>query len=138
MKIFKIILYVLTALLSIFLCFGVYVSDKSLDTSVDVGLLFSVILSVIAIAAMIIFPIAYMISHPESAKRSLIGLGILAVVFGLSYMVSGNEILLSYEKVGFTSPTYSKLVGAGLIMMYLMTLLIIVASVYGEVRKFFK
>jgi len=138
MKVLKPVFYALVALICLYLVFAVYMSSDSAETGAGFGLAITYILGIIAAGAAIIFPIVYMISHPKSGVQALIGVGLLLVMFGLGYALSGDEILISYEKVGFTSPSASKLVGGALKMMYITIAAVLGATVYSEVRKLFK
>lgn len=138
MKFIKPVFYTLITLVCIYLIYAIYVSDSQVDAGAGFGITVSFILSVVSIGAAIIFPIMYMISHPKSAIRAFIGLAVMLAIFGIGYALSGNEITLVYEKVGFTSPSLSKLIGGSLIMMYIMIAAVIAVTVYAEVRSLFK
>lgn len=73
----------------------------------------------IAIITALIFPLLFMIRNPKKAKNAAIGIGILAVIFFLSYAFSGDEIIPEYKNI-ITDPSSSKLIGAGLIMVYIL------------------
>jgi len=138
MKLLKPVFYALVALICLYLVYAVYMSSSSVETGAGFGITITFLLGVIAAGAAIIFPIVYMISHPKSAVQALIGIGLILVVFGLGYALSGDEILISYEKVGFTSPSASKFVGGALKMMYITIAAVMGVTVFSEVRKLFK
>lgn len=137
MKFLKPVFYALVALICLYLVFAVYMSDGA-ESGAGFGITITFLLGVIAAGTAIIFPIVYMISHPKSAVQALIGIGLILVAFGLGYALSGDEILKTYEDVGFTSPTASKFVGGALKMMYITIAAVMGATVYAEVRKLFK
>lgn len=138
MKIIRPIFYILVAILSLFVAYAVYLSGSNVESGADVGLVFTLILGIIAVAACIVFPILTMISHPKSGIRALIAVGALLALFGIGYALSGNEILISYEKVGFTDPGSSQLVGGALKLMYIMIAVVMASAVFSEVRKLIK
>lgn len=94
------------------------------------------ILLFISAAAAIIFPAIIMAQNPKKAKMTLMGVGVLVVVFGISYALAGNEVLPSYK--GIVTESSSKMVGAGLVAFYLLGLGAIGAAVFSEVSKIFK
>ncbi len=77
-----------------------------------------------------------MITNPKGIKSSLMGLGGAAVLFGISYLLSDNEVLKIYSSG--TTPSDSKLIGMGLIAMYLLFFGSIGTVVYAAISKMFK
>ncbi|MHB1279404.1 MAG: hypothetical protein ACYC1Q_13530 [Bacteroidia bacterium] len=138
MKYVKAVFYVLITVVCLYLIYAIYVSDNQVDRGASFGITVTFALSILTIGAAIVFPILYMISHPKSAIRALIGIVLMLVLFGIGYALSGNEITLVYEKVGFTSQALSKIIGGSLMMMYMMIAAVIAVTVYAEVRSMFK
>jgi hypothetical protein len=103
----------------------------------DFGLYTFYVLLVIAVLATIAFPIVASVKHPKSALGSLIGLGILAVVFGISWAISGSDVTVKQMALGVNETT-SKLIGAGLIMFYVTLFLSMIALIYSEISKALK
>ena len=64
------------------------------------------------------------------------GLGGAAVLFGISYVLSDNEVLKSYMEG--TTESDSKLYGMGLIAMYILFFGSIGTVIYSAVSKMFK
>jgi len=101
---------------------------------IDAGLWICYILFVGALAGMGVFSLMNMLRDLKKAKGTLIGVAILLVLFLVSFLLSGNEVLPKYETLGI-SATQSKLIGAGLIMLYFTGIGTVVLAVYAEVRK---
>ncbi len=135
---FKFILYIAAAALCIGVAVAVYGTDDGAAGGANVGLIATYVLSGIAIAGAIIFPIVYLIQHPKQLVRAAIGLGIVAVLYLVSWAISGNEITIAYEKVSFTSASMSKIIGGGLIMMYIMIAGVLVVTIASEVKNILK
>jgi hypothetical protein len=133
MKNIKIIFYIIVALLTLTSVVMIY--TNSTESGTDLGLYASYALMVIGVVAAIGFPIANIIKHPETGVKVLIGLGFLLAVFGLGYVLSGNEVTFVYEKAGVTSPGASKRIGASLNMMYIMFVGVIGVVVFSEIRN---
>lgn len=108
-------------------------------TDVTVNILLIITYTLLGIGALgaIIFPIITMVGDMEKAKRALVGIGGVAVVFLFSYFLSGSEVYDSYLKYNVTQAS-SKMIGAVLIMMYTLGLGAIVLAVVGEIYKAFK
>ena len=104
---------------------------------IDVGLYIAYTLFIVATLSAIILPVVNAIKTPGALVRSLIGVGFLVVLFGVSYALSGSSVSADNAARGFTE-TSSKLIGAGLIMLYLSLVLAVVALVYSEISKILK
>lgn len=138
MKYFKNVLYGLVLAVCLYIVYAIYVSDTQGDNGAGFGITVIFALGALSIATAVAFPIAYMVSHPKSAVRTFIGVGLVLALFGIGYAISGNEITLAYEAVDFTSEGGSKLIGGSLIMMYLMIVAVIGVTVFAEVKSLFK
>ena len=103
----------------------------------DLGFYIFYALLFIAIAATIVFPIIHMLREPSLLIRTGIGLGIVVVLFGISYAIADSEVNLKAQALGVT-PSTAKLIGAGLIMFYVTLVLSILALIYSEVSKALK
>lgn len=104
---------------------------------VDIGLYVTYVLVLLAAAATIVFPIIQAIDNPSGLLKSGIGILAILVVFGAAYLISGSEVTAVYEKYDIT-PATSKLVGGGLISLYLLGLIAFGSIVYSEVSKMLK
>lgn len=87
--------------------------------------------------AAIVFPIIQMAKNPKGAKSALIGVIALVVVFGISYALGGDEMNDSYREF-ISGPGESKMVSAGLISFYILSLVAIGVTVFSGVSKMFK
>lgn len=86
------------------------------------------------------FAVYYLITHPEKAKTSLIGIGALVVVFGIAYLLASGDVTEAMGRVeGGVTETTSKRVGMGLITFYLLAgiaiLAVIISSFKSIVRR---
>jgi len=131
-KILPIVLYVL---LGISALLGVLFYLDAVDTQILLSWCY--VLMGLATAAAIVFPILSMAKDPKAAKSALIGVGALAVVFIISYVLAGDEMLPKYEKF-ISGPGESKLVSTGLIAFYILAIGAIIATVSSGFMKLFK
>jgi len=104
------------------------------DLSINIMLYVTYLLVIVATLAAIVFPIIALAGDMKKAKRALFGIGAVAVVFLLSYVVSDGTVLDSYVKYNVTEGV-SKMVGAVLIMTYILGLGAIVSAIAGEILK---
>ena len=103
----------------------------------DIGLYIFYVLLFIAVAAAVIFPLLNSIKEPKALIRTGVGLAAILVLFGISYGLSDSALSRSAMSFGFTESTV-KLIGAGLIMFYIVLILAILALIYSEISKAFK
>lgn len=102
------------------------------DFMIDAGLYLAYALLAVGVLAAVAFPLMEMLLNWKAAKKTLLSVGSLLIIFGLSYFLSGNEVLESYQKFDIT-PFSSKLIGASLIMLYITSILTFVLLIVGEI-----
>jgi hypothetical protein len=105
--------------------------------SIDIGLYLSFLLLGLATAAAVLLPLINAIKHPAGLVKSLIGVGALVVLFIVSYSLSGSELSAKAVALG-VDESGSKLIGAGLILFYLVFVISVVGVVYSEINKALK
>jgi len=98
---------------------------------VDIGLIVAYVLIVLCALSAILIPLVQSFSDPKSLVKSGIGLGAVLVVFLVGYTLAGSD------STGTTEST-SKLVGAGIISMYIFVHIAIVGIFFTEISKLFK
>ncbi len=103
----------------------------------DIGLYLLYALLIIALAAAIIFPIVHLLKDPKALVKTGIGIGIIVVVFGLSYALADSAVSLKAAALGVTESS-SKLIGAGLNMFFIVLGLAALSLLYSEISKAFK
>ncbi len=106
--------------------------------SIDIILYISYALTILAAVAAILFPLVNSIGNPKSLVKTGAGLLALAIIFFISYAISGNEFT-EYQAAEFDmNATLSQFVGGILTTMYLLTGIALVGIVYTEVSKMIK
>lgn len=98
---------------------------------IDVGLYASYLLIAICAISAIVIPLAQSFGDPQSLLKSGIGLGVMVVVFVVSYALANPEAAGATEGV-------SKLVGAGIISMYIFFFVALIGIIYTEISKLIK
>lgn len=91
----------------------------------------------VAVGSAILFPLLNAIKSPGTFLKSLMGVGVLVALFGVSYMLSSPAVTNSWVARGITEGV-SKMVGAGLIMFYMVMVIAVLGLIYSEVSKAFK
>ncbi len=104
---------------------------------IDLGLYIGYALFIIAVLLAIVLPLISALKAPATLVRSLIGVGIIVVLFGISYALTGSNVTQSQAALG-TTPASSKLIGAGLTMLYLTFFLAVLSLIYSEISKALK
>lgn len=95
------------------------------------------LLFALASISAIVFPIMAMAKNPGAAKSALVGVGALLLVFGISYVLAGDEMTSKYEEF-ISGPAASKRVGMGLIAFYILAFGAIAATVWTGITKIIK
>ncbi len=105
--------------------------------SVNAGLYSAYVLLAVAIGASIILPLLNTLQSPGEIKKALYAIAGMVVLFVISYALAGSEVTDDQAAKGITENT-SKLVGAGLIMFYLISIIAVIGLAYSEINKALK
>ena len=136
MKYLPIIKYVLLIVSAVLLAFGMVQGEGSV--ALDVMLVWSLVMVLLTIALTIIMPLVAVFQNPKSAVRSLIGLGILVVVFLISYALATDDpIRLASGKI-MDDSFELKFSDTSLWITYITFAGVILSILYGELYKVFK
>lgn len=104
---------------------------------IDLGLYVTYFLFFVAVAAAVGLPLINAGKSPGSFKKSLVALGGLVVLFGISYALSDSGVTPEQAAKGISASS-SKLIGAGLTMLYLCMGISVVGIIYSEISKAIK
>lgn len=96
---------------------------------------FTYILLVIAVLAALGGTVMTAIANPKKLMGSLIGIGAMIVVFGISYAIASGEVIEAY---GDITETTSRMVGAGLFTFYILLVLAVLSIVYASISRMLK
>ncbi len=84
----------------------------------------------------LILALVGMVANPRGIKFAILGILGFAILFGISYAFSGDEVLKAYAEG--TTASDSKLIGMGIIAMYILFFGSIAAVIYSAVSKMLK
>jgi hypothetical protein len=106
-------------------------------TLISAGLYFGYFLFFIALIAVVVLPVMNALKAPKELVKSGAGLVGLVVVFLISYSLSGDEVTAKTASLGTTAES-SKMIGAGLIMLYFVFFLAMIGLAYSFLNKAIK
>jgi len=143
-KIMRIIVAVVGVLAAIFLVRIIGVGDDQIkggqDTVVQPLMYMAYVALFVTVAAVLLFTIINLIKKPALLKKTLINVGLFAVVVVIGYVLSsGTDLdLKPFVSKGLdVTEATSKYVGMGLITFYLLTAIAIVSMIYTGVKNLF-
>ena len=117
-----------------------YAGGKTGDTPnfTNHVLIFAAILVGLTALLALIFPLAQMITHPKKARGSLIGILVLVIVALIGYGIA-SDVPLNFTKPNeLNVAPVLKQVGTGLITMYILFGVGLLAIIFTELSKAFK
>lgn len=95
-------------------------------------------LIIFVVVSTLLATLAIVLRNPKKSIKLLIALVLVAVVAFVAYSISGNDYSAAQlEKLDITAST-SRMVGAGLIITYLLGIVAILAIVFSAVSSIFK
>ena len=101
------------------------------------GLYFAYFLFIVAALGALILPLINALGDTKKIVRGLIAIGVLGVLFLISWGISGGEITEMYTEKGVNA-TMSKVIGGAITMMYLLGGIAVIGIIYSEVHKAIK
>lgn len=104
---------------------------------IDIGLYLTVFLLIASIGALILLEVFNLVKDPKAlmfAGAVIVG---LVVLFFISYSLSTGDVKTKYTALGVGEGS-SKLIGAGLIMLYIFLFASIIGMIVSEIYKMFK
>src|SRR5690606_1913123 len=114
-----------------------YPTNRTKARMLDIGLNFCYTLLIVAAVSAIVLPLIKPVGEQRSLLRSLIGVGALLVLFGISYAVADSSVRPSWLVLGIGENT-SKIIGAGLITFYVVLVLAFLGLIFSEINKALK
>ncbi len=103
---------------------------------VDVLIFLAYGLALLSFVLAVVFPAIYLMKNFKEAKGTLIGIGILATVILISYILASSEFVPGFQE-GVSSGVI-KFIGTGLNAFYMMVATAIITAVYTEVSSAIK
>lgn len=143
-KIIRILVAVVGVVAAIFLIRIIGVGDEEIkagqDSVVQPLIYMAYVALILTILAVLFFTVINLIKKPALLKKTLINVGLFALVVVVGYVLSsGTDLdLKPFISKGLdVTENTSKYVGMGLITFYILTAIAIVAMIYTGVKKLF-
>ena len=105
---------------------------------INIGLYLTYALIFVAAAGCIIFPAIQMIKNPKGAKKSMIGIAVMLVLFIICYALASSDVLPAWSEKFGTTEGASKRIGGALGMFYIMMTGAILLAVGMELKQLIK
>jgi len=102
------------------------------------GLYLAYILTTVGVLLAVVLPLIKSLDEPKNLIVSAVGVGILLVIYGIGYAISGSEITARYIEVGVEDPGLSKMIGGMLTMVYILLGVAAAGIAYTELNKAIK
>jgi hypothetical protein len=132
----------MVGLLALVFVLGLVVSGFNVELFMTSwGLYLSYFLVLTAVAGSILLPLlSSLLLDPKALVRSLLGFGLLAGLFLVSYLISDNVVAPAFQGSGSITITagISKLVGGLLYLTYILVGLTVLGIFYLEASKLWK
>lgn len=110
-----------------------------IDTSINIGLYITYALILVALAALLYFSITQFIGNVRKSKTALWGVVALIVIYGLSYLISSpTDVSEAFLEKTNTTLSASKMIGSGIMMIYILFAATFLTLIGTEVAKLFK
>lgn len=106
-------------------------------SAISWGLYLGYIIFGVAVVATIVLPLINTIKNPTNLAKSGIGIGVLVVVFAISFAMSDTQVSAIAKGLDETESSV-RWIGAGLIMFYIALFAAIAGLLYSEISKAFK
>lgn len=117
----------------------VMLDDEGIQSGTGILIILSILLiSVITLVTFILGPVLNIIHNPKGFLRSLIGVGVLLVVFLIGYAMASNEVTPIYQSMGIDTPGKSKMIGGVLNATYAFMVFGVLAYAYSSVNSLLK
>lgn len=107
-----------------------------MDTWINIGLFLTYLLLAVAFLSFIGFPLIYTIQNFKNAKKGLLGFLIGVLFVFIVYLIAPADQGVFYENFKI-SPVQSKMIGAGIILTYLLMAGALVYLIFVEIKKWF-
>ncbi len=104
---------------------------------ISVGMYVGYAFFFVALIALFVLPLMNALKEPRELAKSAVGVIGLLVLFGVAYSLSGDEVTLVAASYGTTAQG-SRMIGAGLIMFYVVFATALLGLIYSFFHKAIK
>ncbi len=133
-KIIQIGLYAILGL-TVILFALFYINGESMT---DLVMYWAFILLIITVVLLLAFPIKHFIEYPKQGIKTLIAFGGFLALYGISYVLASGSTDATIYEINEISSGVSRMIGAGMIMTYIIGGIALLGLVYFGISKAFK
>ncbi len=137
-RILTLVFYAIVLIVAIIGFSQIFISENvELGTSIllnfTIGLLVLIILSTFLAS-----PVLAILANPKGFVKSLIGAGVLLVIFGIGYAIAGDEVTRATEAMGIDTASKSKLIGGVINTVFILIVLGVLSYIYSSISSLIK
>jgi len=142
-KILKIVSAVI-ALIAIYFFVKVATGEEgseALSGNVSATIAFTKAILIGVVLIIVVFMVLDIVKHPKNLKKTIIGLGLFAVLFLLAYMLAGSEEVLAStgrKVLAEEGSSLSKNVSTGIVMSTLLGIIAFGGFIFDSVKSLLK
>ncbi|HMR58133.1 MAG TPA: hypothetical protein PLM56_15355 [Cyclobacteriaceae bacterium] len=104
---------------------------------IDIGLYVAYGLFGLSLLAAVVLPAINLTKSPGGLVKSLMGVGALVVLFFVAYLLADTSVSLKAASLGETESSV-KMIGAGLILFYIVMVIAVIGIIFSEINKALK
>jgi len=104
---------------------------------ISVGLYVGYVIFFVAVITVVVLPLINALKAPKELLMSGAAIGGLVLIFLIGYGMSSDEVTMKAAAMG-TTPFSSKMIGAGLIMLYVVFFIALIGLIYSFFHKAIK
>ncbi|HNT50078.1 MAG TPA: hypothetical protein PKK67_05800 [Cyclobacteriaceae bacterium] len=104
---------------------------------IDIGLYVAYGLFGLSLLAAVLLPAINLTKSPGGLVKSLMGVGALVVLFFVAYLLADTSVSLKAASLGETESSV-KMIGAGLILFYIVMVIAVIGIIFSEINKALK
>ncbi|MCA4897110.1 MAG: hypothetical protein ING84_19080 [Cytophagales bacterium] len=108
-------------------------SEPLIHSLISPGLIVCYIFLGVTIVASVFMPLINAIKNPQGLIKAIGGIVGLVILFAISYALSGSEVSVKAAALGTTAAS-SRLIGAGMILFYIVLLTSVVLAAYSLIK----
>lgn len=96
------------------------------------------LIAVVTLVTFVLGPVLNIMQNPKGILRSLMGVGVVLVVFVIGYSVAGDSVTDVYKSMGIDTPGKSKMIGGVLNTTYVLLIFGVLSYVYSSINSLLK
>ncbi len=108
------------------------------ESQSDLVMYWAYILLIITVVLLLAFPIKFFITNPKKGLRFLLAIVAFVALYGISYALASGDTNADVYETNKITAGVSKMIGAGMIMTYIIAGLALLGLIFAGISKIFK